>query len=154
VQRTRTGVELLLESNSLRGRRVGLVTNPTGILPDGTPTWQAMLEAGHDLRALFGPEHGFRGEAQAGEAVADASFRGVRVHSLYGDRRTPLPEMLVGLDAVVYDIQDVGCRWYTYIYTLATVMDACTRSGKRLVVLDRPNPIDASRVEVARRCRL
>lgn len=147
MNRTRTGVERLLATNAFKQGSVGLITNPTGILPDGRPTWKALVQAGYRLEAIFGPEHGFRGDAQAGDEVADEVFRGIKTHSLYGVRRKPEPAMLEGIDAVLYDIQDVGCRWYTYIYTLAYMMEACEEAGTAVVVLDRPDPIDATEVE-------
>ena len=127
--------------------RIGLVTNATGFTSEGLPTWKALAAAGYNLAALFGPEHGFRGEAQDAVHVTDAEFQGVPVYSLYGTRERPTREMLENLDMVVYDIQDVGCRYYTYIYTLAYMMEACAEWGIPLTVLDRPNPIGNRTVE-------
>ena len=147
MTRTRVGAERLLDAGAYRESRVGLVTNPTGILPDGRPTWRALLEAGYRLETLFGPEHGFRGDAQDAVEVRDEEFRGIRVHSLYGARERPDPRTVVDLDCVLYDVQDVGCRYYTYLYTLAYVMDVCEQTGTRVVVLDRPDPIRADITE-------
>ena len=144
---TRTGIELLLERKLYENATVGLITNPTGTLPNGKATWRALIEAGYSLKALFGPEHGFRGDAQAGDEVTDEVFRGIQTYSLYKIRWKPEPEMLENLDALLYDIQDVGCRWYTYLYTLAYAMEVCEQTGTKVVVLDRPDPIDATQVE-------
>ncbi len=141
------GVDRFLELPEARNKALGLVTNATGFTSTGVPTWRAFLERGLRVAALFGPEHGFRGEAQDAVQVVDEDFRGIPVYSLYGSRLRPTPEMLRPLDAVVYDIQDVGCRYYTYLYTLAYVMEACEEAGAEVIVLDRPNPIRADRVE-------
>jgi uncharacterized protein YbbC (DUF1343 family) len=104
----------------------------------------AILRAGFSLRALFGPQHGARGEKQD-NMIESANFRdpasGLPVHSLYGDVRKPTPEMLAGLDALLFDLQDVGVRVYTFVWTMALAMEACAEAGVRFVVLDRPNPI-------------
>lgn len=146
------GVELLLQErlDLVAGKRVGLVTNPTGV--DHTLRSSIDLLAEHpqvQLVALFGPEHGVRGDAQAGDAVASARDRrtGVPMHSLYGQTREPTPEMLDGIDVLVFDIQDVGARFYTYPYTLANVMRAARRAGVPVVVPDRPNPVGGRLVE-------
>ncbi len=141
------GVDRFLELPEARNKALGLVTNATGFTSTGVPTWRAFLERRLRVAALFGPEHGFRGEAQDAVQVVDEEFRGIPVYSLYGSRLRPTPEMLRPLDAVVYDIQDVGCRYYTYLYTLAYVMEACEKAGAEVIVLDRPNPIRADRVE-------
>lgn len=143
----RLGVDRLLECTPDKAKQLGLVTNPTGFTSRGVPTWRALLDNGFTLAALFGPEHGFRGAAQDAVEVDDEQFRGVPVYSLYGSRLRPSPRMIGPLDAVVYDIQDVGCRYYTYLYTLAYVMEACADAGREVIVLDRPDPIGADRVE-------
>lgn len=143
----RLGVDRLLECTPDKAKQLGLVTNPTGFTSRGVPTWRALLDNGFNLAALFGPEHGFRGAAQDAVEVDDEQFRGVPVYSLYGSRLRPSPRMIGPLDAVVYDIQDVGCRYYTYLYTLAYVMEACADAGCEVIVLDRPDPIGADRVE-------
>ncbi len=146
------GIEVLLEErlDLLRGRRIGLVTNPTGV--DRALRSDIDLLARHpelQLVALFGPEHGVRGDAQAGEHVAAARDRatGLPVHSLYGEQREPTDTMLRGIDVLVFDIQDVGARPYTYPYTLAGVLRAAKRAGIPVVVPDRPNPIGGTQVE-------
>lgn len=148
----RLGVEVLLEERAdlLRGKRVGLVTNATGL--DSQLRSDVDRFAGHPgfrLVALFGPEHGVRGDVQAGDPVASSrdAATGLPVHSLYGEHREPTPAMLAGIDVLVFDIQDAGTRFYTYPYTLAGVMRAAKRAGIRVVVADRPDPLGGVRVE-------
>lgn len=148
----RPGIDVLLSEQItlLRGKRIGLVTNPTGV--DRALASSVDLLARHpELRlvALFGPEHGVRGDVQAGEHVASMrdAATGLPVHSLYGEHREPTPDMLQGIDVLVFDIQDVGTRFYTYPYTLANVMRAAKRAGIPVVVLDRPNPVGGVHVE-------
>lgn len=139
-----TGIDVLARDHfaALGGARVGLVTNHTGQTRDGQTTIDA-LHAAPDvtLAALFGPEHGLRGEHD--EAVADGvdAKTGLPVFSLFGTRTQPTPEQMAGLDTLVFDIQDIGCRFYTYLSTLLNVMQAASAQGLRVVVLDRPNPI-------------
>jgi uncharacterized protein YbbC (DUF1343 family) len=125
------------------GKRVGLVTNHTGVLSDGRFLVDALLDAGVRVTALFGPEHGIRGAAAAGETVKDSidAQSGVPVFSLYGKISKPTPTMLGGVDVLVYDIQDVGVRFYTYISTMKLCMEAAAEQGIPFVVLDRPNPL-------------
>lgn len=150
--RVKTGVEVLL-SDSLHliaGKRVGLLTNHSGRLPDGTSTIDALFKAkGVKLAALFGPEHGIRGAAKAGEKIASGvdSATGVPVYSLYGDVRAPTPEMLKTIDVLLYDIQDVGARVYTYQWTMALAAEAAGKAGVPFIVLDRPNPIRADKID-------
>jgi uncharacterized protein YbbC (DUF1343 family) len=146
------GIEVLLEQrlDLLRGKRVGLVTNATGVdsrLRSDVDRFAA--HADFELVALFGPEHGVRGDVQAGDKVASSrdAATGVPVHSLYGDHREPTPAMLKGIDVLVFDIQDVGTRFYTYPYTLAGVMRAAKKAGIPVVVADRPDPLGGVRVE-------
>jgi len=151
-ERVRTGVETLIEQNfaSLAGKRVGLITNPTGVTSDLTSTVDVLHKAKQvNLVKLFGPEHGVRGEVPAGEKVSQFTdaVTGVPVHSLYGKTRKPTAEMLAGLDVLVFDIQDIGARSYTYISTMALAMEAAAEHGVQVVVLDRPNPLGGNRVE-------
>lgn len=130
----------------LSGRKVGVLTNPTGILTNLRSIVDEMHESGAvDLRAVFGPEHGFRGTAQAGEAEDTSTDprTGVTVYDAYGATATSLTRMITdaGVDTVVFDIQDAGSRFYTYIWSMYTAMRAALRSGASFVVLDRPNPI-------------
>jgi uncharacterized protein YbbC (DUF1343 family) len=146
------GVEVLLRDSLglLRGKRVGLITNHSGRDRRGTSTIDLLfLAPGVRLTALFAPEHGLRGVAKAGESVASTtdSATGVPVYSLYGSTNAPTPEMLRDVDVLVYDIQDVGARVYTFEWTMALAADAAGKLGKKFVVLDRPNPIRGDRVE-------
>ncbi len=146
------GIEVLLRDHLdlLRGKRIGLVTNPTGVDRELRSTVDLLAQHPElELVALFGPEHGVRGDAQAGEHVGSAHDRatGLPVHSLYGEHREPTPGMLDGVDVLVFDIQDVGARFYTYPYTLAGVMRAASAAGIPVVVPDRPNPVGGVKVE-------
>ena len=149
----RTGLDVVLagERAGLAGyRRVGLITNQTGVdrrLRSGIDRLHAA--EGIELVALFGPEHGVRGEAQAGVEVGGGVDRrtGLPVHSLYGETQRPTGEMLAGLEALVFDIQDVGVRYATYISTLVYAQEAAASAGVPVVVLDRPNPITGGLVE-------
>lgn len=148
----RTGIEVLRERgfDVLQGKRVGLVTNPSGVDRELNSTVDILFNAdGFELVALYGPEHGVRGDKYAGDKVGDETdiTTGLPVHSLYGATRKPTPEMLQGLDTVVYDIQDVGVRSYTFISTLGLVMEACAEAGIEVIVLDRPNPLGGLKVE-------
>lgn len=146
------GIEVLEESGfaALQGKKVGLVTNPSGVDRNLRPTIDILAEApGVELVALFAPEHGVRGDVYAGGKVADYTDpkTGLPVHSLYGSQREPTDAMLAGIDVMVYDIQDVGTRSYTFISTLGLVMRACARLGIEVMVLDRPNPLGGEKVE-------
>ncbi len=128
----------------LRGRTVGIVTNPSGVLSTGEPLVDAVHRNGQiAVKALFGPEHGIRGTVLAGETVGSSTDgkTGLPVHSLYGKTRHPSREMLDGIDVLLFDIQDVGARPYTYVSTMAYVMESAAQYGKEVWVLDRPNPI-------------
>lgn len=153
---TRTGLDLWAADGfaRLRGLRVGAICNPTSVDSGFTHLADHLAAAeGVHLAALFGPEHGVRGTAQDMVVVGGESRdprTGVIVHSLYGptfDSLMPTPEMLEGLDALVFDIQDVGARYYTYVYTMALAMRAAGRAGLKFFVLDRPNPLGGIHVE-------
>lgn len=141
----RPGIEVLATDSVhlLQARRVGLITNHTGRTRDGTPSALALRRAGVDVVVLFGPEHGFDGSAAGGERVGDARdpATDLPIHSLYGERRVPHPDVLAGLDALVFDVQDIGARYYTYVATMSASMRAAAEAGVRFVVADRPNPI-------------
>jgi uncharacterized protein YbbC (DUF1343 family) len=144
--RVRLGIEVLLDERIalVAGKRVGLITNPAGV--DGTlvPTVDRLAaDERFELVQLYGPEHGIRGEVAAGDAVDDAvdARTGVPVESLYGARRRPSRESLARLDVLLFDLQDVGVRCYTYVSTLGEAMRACAEAKKPLIVLDRPNPL-------------
>ena len=148
---TLTGIDVLARSGfaALRGSRIGLVTNHTGLTGSGQTTIDALFSApGVRLSALFGPEHGIRGDFDQ-PAVADSvdAQTALPVYSLYGARTQPSAEQLDGIDTLVFDIQDIGCRFYTYLSTLGHTLEAAHTHGKRVVVLDRPNPITAGRTE-------
>ncbi len=150
-----TGLARVLsgEVSALRGKRLGLLVNPTAV----DAGLRHMVDALHaapdvELGCLFGPEHGVRGDAQdmASVDAARDSVTGLPMHSLYGrgeESLRPRPEMLDGLDAVVYDIQDVGSRYYTFVWTLLHMMEACARADVEVIVLDRPNPLGGADVE-------
>jgi uncharacterized protein YbbC (DUF1343 family) len=146
------GNEVLARSGfkALKGKRVGLITNPSGVNRNLDTTIEILRAApGVQLVSLFGPEHGVYGDVPAGEHVSSRidERTGLQVHSLYGKTFRPTREMLQGLDAVVYDLQDTGCRSYTFISTMGVAMDACGEAGVEFVVLDRPNPLGGKRVE-------
>ena len=148
----KTGIEVLRDRgfDILIGKRVGLVTNPSGVDRHLNSTVDILYNApGVRLVALYGPEHGVRGDVYAGGKVADTKDEatGLPVYSLYGSTRKPTPEMLEGIDVMVYDIQDVGVRSYTFISTLGLVMEACAAKDIEVVVLDRPNPLGGNKVE-------
>jgi uncharacterized protein YbbC (DUF1343 family) len=146
------GVEVLLHHriDLLAGSRVGLITNHTGIDRERVSTIDRLMEAPEiELVALFAPEHGIRGVAAPGEPITfEIDERtGLPIHSLYGETRKPAPEMLEGIDVLVFDMQDVGARPYTYVSTMALGMQAAAEQGMPFVVLDRPNPIGGVIVE-------
>lgn len=148
----RPGIDVLLAGDlaPLRGKRVGLITNHTGKNSAGESTIDLLHRApGFELVALFSPEHGIRGEAEAGEKVASGRDRttGLPIHSLYGETRKPTPAMLEGLDVLVFDIQDIGTRYYTYVWTMALALQAAAEQGLEFVVLDRPNPLGGEAVQ-------
>ncbi|WP_256815292.1 exo-beta-N-acetylmuramidase NamZ domain-containing protein [Cytobacillus sp. Bac17] len=146
------GVEVLLNDKRdlIEGKRVGLITNPTGV----DQNLNSIVDILHndpdvELTALYGPEHGVRGSAQAGEYVEYYidEKTGLPVYSLYGKTKKPTPEMLENIDVLLFDIQDVGTRFYTYIYTMAYAMEAAKENNIPLIVLDRPNPQGGTKVE-------
>ena len=154
TQRTRLGIEILLDEKLevLRGQRVGLVCNQSSVLPD---TFHHAADVFHEnakinLTTLFGPQHGIRGDVQYNMIetphVRD-SRTGIMVYSLYSETREPTEEMLADVDTIVVDLQDVGCRIYTFVYTMANCMRAAKKFGKRVVVCDRPNPINGNAIE-------
>ncbi len=142
----RPGIEVLLEDSLhlVSDRRVGLITNQTGVDASGRSSIDRLHEhASVELVALFAPEHGIRGTADPGEAVADDvdTGTGLPIHSLYGAVRSPTPEMLDGIDVLLVDFQDIGARYWTYVSTMTLAMEAAGPLGIDVVVLDRPNPI-------------
>ncbi len=148
----KTGIEVLRDEGfaPLQGKRVGLVTNPSGVDHNLVSTVDILYNApGVKLVALYGPEHGVRGNAHAGDAVGDAvdAKTGVKMYSLFGKTHKPTPQMLKDIDVLVYDIQDIGCRSYTFYATMGMCMEACAENGKEFMVLDRPNPLGGNKVE-------
>ncbi|MFC4476961.1 exo-beta-N-acetylmuramidase NamZ domain-containing protein [Flavobacterium chungangensis] len=126
----------------LKDKKVGIVTNQTGILSDKTHVVDFLLEKKIAVQTIFAPEHGFRGTADAGEHIVDGKDpkTGLPIISLYGDNKKPKPAQLSGIDVMIFDLQDVGARFYTYISSLHYVMEACAENNVPLIVLDRPNP--------------
>lgn len=141
-----TGADVLISEKLtfLSGKKIGIVTNHTALLSDGNHLVDALVsKSDFKITALFGPEHGIRGNVQAGETV-NSGFdvkTGVKVHSLYGNTKKPTREMLSNVDLLIFDIQDVGARFYTYISTLFYVIESANENNIPLIVLDRPNPI-------------
>ncbi len=152
TQSVKTGIDVLVEQNfePLKGMRVGLITNATGVDKNLRSTVDLLNESENvDLVALYGPEHGVRGDVSAGlkvETYIDERT-GIEVFSLYGKTRKPTAEMLEGVDVLVYDIQDVGVRSYTFISTLGLAMEAASEHGIKVMVLDRPNPLGGLKIE-------
>ncbi|KAF2328743.1 exo-beta-N-acetylmuramidase NamZ family protein [Flavobacterium ginsenosidimutans] len=126
----------------LKDKKVGIVTNQTGILSNKTHVVDFLLEKKIAVQTIFAPEHGFRGTADAGEHIVDGKDQktGLPIISLYGDNKKPKPAQLSGIDVMIFDLQDVGARFYTYISSLHYVMEACAENNVPLIVFDRPNP--------------
>jgi len=147
----RLGLEVLLENQKplLQYRRAGLVTHPAAVTADLWGAAAALQAAGVNVTALFGPEHGLRGTTADGIEVANAldERTGLPVFSLYGTNKEPTAEMLAGVDVLLFDMQDVGVRFYTYLSTLVYVLRGAAKAGKAVIVLDRPNPITGALVE-------
>ena len=148
----KTGIEVLRDRgfDGLVGRKVGLVTNPSGVDRNLNSTVDILFNApGVELVALYGPEHGVRGDVYAGDKINNSidPTTGLPVYSIYGSTRKPTPEMLEGIEVMVYDIQDVGVRSYTFISSLGLVMEACAEKGIEVMVLDRPNPLGGNKIE-------
>jgi uncharacterized protein YbbC (DUF1343 family) len=146
------GIEVLQESKFkiLEGKRVGLITNPTGVDSRLKSTIDILFEAPNvNLVALYSPEHGIRGDVTAGAIIDNATDArtGLPVYSLYGKNKKPQPEILEGIDVLVYDMQDIGCRSYTYISTMGLAMEAAAENNIEFVILDRPNPLGGNRFE-------
>lgn len=146
------GIEVLRDRgfSGLQGKKVGLLTNPSGVDRNLVSTIDILAD-NVDLVAIFAPEHGARGDVYAGDKVSDSkdARTGLPVYSVYGSTRKPTPQMLKGLDVVIYDIQDVGSRSYTFISSLGLMMQACAEQGIEVMVLDRPNPLGGRKIEGA-----
>jgi len=146
------GISVLLKDSAhlVRGKRVGLITNHTGRDENGRSSIDLLHDAPQvRLTALFAPEHGIRGSARGGALIVSGvdGKTGDRIYSLYGETKTPTPRMLDDVDVLVYDIQDVGARMYTYVWTMTLAAEAAKKAGKKFIVVDRPDPIRADIVE-------
>jgi len=142
-QPLRVGAERIADYDSLlRGKRLGMVVNASSLLGDTLHLVDYLQKEGYDIKQLFAPEHGIRGKASAGEHIDDGhdAQTGLPIISLYGANKKPKPEQLANVDLLIFDLQDVGTRFYTYISTMHLVMEACREAGVPLIVLDRPNP--------------
>src|SRR6195256_4066472 len=152
LKHIKLGVERLLEEQSqlLQDARVGLICNQASVNHQFHHAADLFHEhSGMDLRALFGPQHGIRGDVQANMMEPEHTIdreTGLPIHSLYSETREPTEAMLKDLDVLVFDMQDVGCRIYTFAYTMANCMSAARKFGKKVIVCDRPNPINGKQV--------
>lgn len=152
AQVVKPGIEVLRDRgfDCLQGKRVGLITNPSGVDNSLRSTIDILHEApGVTLVGLYAPEHGVRGDVHAGDHVDNFvdPATGVTVYSIYGSARKPTPEMLKDVDVLIYDIQDIGCRSFTFISTMGLAMEACAELDKEFMVLDRPNPVSGNKIE-------
>ena len=151
MPKVRPGLDVLLDEQLglVRGKRVGVITSASAITSNAVHIVDAMLAAGVRVTALFGPEHGIRGHVADGEEIGSEkdADTGIQVHSLYGAIDRPTPEMLEGVDILVYDAYDIGGRFYTFIYTMCYCMEAAAQNGKPFIVLDRPNPVKGTVVD-------
>src|SRR3954471_4113075 len=151
-QKLKLGIDVLAESNfaQVAGKRVGLIANPASVDSQLRSTVDLFKQQDRcKLVALFGPEHGIYADEYAGEQISDRtdSSSGLPIYSLYGKTRKPTTRMVAGIDAFVLDLQDIGCRSYTYVGTMKTVMQRCVEDDIELIILDRPNPLGGLRVE-------
>ncbi|MFA9371549.1 MAG: exo-beta-N-acetylmuramidase NamZ domain-containing protein [Labilibaculum antarcticum] len=152
AQKVDTGIDVLQKTNYaiLKGKKIGIITNPTGVNKDLESTIDLLHSCNEiEVKVLFSPEHGIRGDHAAGEKVASYTDKktGIQVYSLYGKQQKPNAKMLKGLDAIVYDIQDIGVRSYTYISSMGLLMEACAENDVEFIVLDRPNPFGGNKIE-------
>ena len=152
AQKVETGIDVLQKTNYsiLTGKKIGIITNPTGVNRNLKSTIDLLHACNAvDVKVLFSPEHGIRGDHAAGENVASYTDKktGIQVYSLYGKQRRPNAKILKGLDAIVYDIQDIGVRSYTYISSMGLLMEACAKNDVEFIVLDRPNPFGGNKIE-------
>ncbi len=143
------GIDMISKHDGLlRDARIGLVTAPTGVDKNMRPTYDILIEK-YNVTALFAPEHGIRGDAQAGDHISTYvdEETGLTVYSLFGENKIPSAEMMSQVDVLIFDMQDVGARYYTFLYAMTHCMQACAKYGKEMLVLDRPNPINGISVE-------
>lgn len=145
------GADILISENLdlLKNKNAGLIINQTSLLKNGTPLLDSLTKLGINVKAIFSPEHGFKGQNMAGELIEDFvdPLTGVKVYSIYGTVKKPTPEMLKEIDLLIFDIQDIGTRFYTYISTLYYVIEAAAENNIPVIVADRPNPLSGLRVE-------
>ncbi len=148
-QRTKLGNEIFIQTllPQLNQQKLGLVCNQTSLLPGGKSLIEALIEKGAIVEAVFVPEHGFKGRLEAGSEVQDSLLENINIYSLYGKTRRPTQGQAQSVDAFIFDIQDVGTRYYTYITTLKYIMESAAAYGKAVYVLDRPNPAGGNIVE-------
>ncbi len=151
TSQVQTGLDILINErlDLIKGKKIGLVTNHTGVDRTGKPNFEIFMQlVDVHLKAIFTPEHGFYGNVSAGQIIGDQKSEDFpTIFSLYGKTRKPSQEMLEGLDVIIYDIQDIGTRFYTYISTLGLVMEAAGEVGIPVIVLDRPNPLNGLTME-------
>ena len=151
MPKVKPGLEVFAEQhlNLVRGKRVGIVTNHSAVTRDLVHILDYLRVAGVNITALYGPEHGIRGDVADGAHVPSGQDKrtGIPVHSLYGPTVQPTPQMLADVDVILFDIQDIGCRYYTYLSTMSYVLRACAENKKQVIILDRPNPINGLAVE-------
>lgn len=144
------GNEVFLKShlNLIEGKRIGIIANQTSVLPNGTHLVDTLLRLGFNVTAIFAPEHDFRGDLPAGKNVAERidEKTGVPIYSLYGKNKKPTAKHLANVDILIYDLQDIGARFYTYISTLYYSIEAAAESNKTILILDRPNPLNGNYV--------
>jgi uncharacterized protein YbbC (DUF1343 family) len=131
----------------LKGLRLGLVVNQTSRLPEGKPLWEVISHHDLNLTAIFTPEHGLQMEIEAGQPVRNSSWRDIPIYSLYGSHFRPSPEQLARVDVLIYDLQDIGTRFYTYITTLKYILEAAATQNKKVIICDRPNPLGGAKIE-------
>jgi uncharacterized protein YbbC (DUF1343 family) len=151
TSQVKTGLENLLENHldQIQGKRLGLLTNQTSIDSKGHHIVELLSEHAQIVTVLFGPEHGFMGDVEDAASIGDSTYKNIQLYSLYGEFLSPTPKMLKDVDVLIYDIQDVGVKFYTFISNLFLAMHAAKRDGIPVIVLDRPNPINAEIVDGA-----
>lgn len=151
MDKVQPGLEVLLQRkiNLVAGLNIGFITNHSSVTANLTSAVDTLIESGVKISAIFAPEHGVRGELADGQEFSESidPRTGIPIFSLYGKTKKPTPEMLKDLDLLLFDIQDVGARFYTFLYTMALAIEACAEHNKRFVVLDRPNPLGGISVE-------
>jgi uncharacterized protein YbbC (DUF1343 family) len=148
-KRVLLGNEIFISKHlsEIRNKSLGLVVNHTSQLPNGQHLVDALLEKGASIKALFSLEHGFLGDQEAGQIIDNSQYQGIKIYSLHGNTKKPAPEQIRDLDVLIYDIQDVGARFYTYITTMKYILEAASLEGVPVYILDRPNPTGGKIIE-------